>query len=208
MRSPPAPASNTSSPGGDVRLLDRRSPDEPSVTLAQDEWSRLMAAAQAGNGGAYRRLLGELTVWLRRYFLRRLPPTDVEDAIQETLLAVHRRRHTYDPRYPFLPWLAAIARRKWVDQLRALKRHSAAELPDDIAVGDHEAAVMSASVLTGLMSELRPAQALVIGLVKLRGYSIEEASRETGQSISAVKVNIHRGLARLTALIVKTPYVE
>jgi len=178
------------------------------VTPAQDEWSRLMAAAQAGNGGVYRRLLSELTIWLRRYFSRRMPPAVVDDAVQETLMAVHRRRHTYDPRQPFLPWLAAIARRKWVDQLRALERHAAADLPDTVAVSDHESAVVSASVLTGLMSELRPAQASVIELVKLRGYSLEEASRETGQSISAVKVNIHRGLARLTALIVKTPDVE
>jgi RNA polymerase sigma factor (sigma-70 family) len=167
-----------------------------------------MAAAQSGNGGAYRRLLTEITVWLSRYFQRRLPSTDVDDAVQETLLAVHRRRHTYDPRYPFAPWLAAIAKRKWVDQLRILERQPSEDLPDDIAVADHEAAVTSASVLSNLIEELRPAQSQVIKLVKLQGYSIEEASRETGQSISAVKVNIHRGLARLTSFIVKNSHVE
>jgi RNA polymerase sigma-70 factor (ECF subfamily) len=173
-----------------------------------DVWGGLMAAAQDGNGGAYRRLLGEVSPWLTRYFGRRLPPSKVDDALQETLLAVHRRRHTYDPRQPFGPWLSAIAKRKWIDQLRSLERLAEVDLPDDLAVGDHESAVTSASVLASLIGHLKPAQAQVLLLVKLQGYSIEEASRETGQSIPAVKVNVHRGLARLTTLIAKNDDVE
>lgn len=167
-----------------------------------------MVAAQNGHGGAYKRLLGELSEWLTRYFQRRLPPGDVDDAAQETLLAVHRRRHTYDPQYPLVAWLAAIAKHKWVDQLRGLARRPADELPDDIATGDHEASVVSSSVLASLLDQLRPAQAQAILLVKLQGYSIEDASGQTGLSPSAVKMNIHRGLAHLTALIEKTVDVE
>jgi RNA polymerase sigma factor (sigma-70 family) len=177
-------------------------------SIVPDSWSGLMEAAQNGHGGAYRRLLGETSEWLKRYFERRLPPGEVDDAVQETLLAIHRRRHTYDPQYPFAPWLAAIAKNKWVDQLRGLARRSADELPDAIAIGDHEAAVISSSVLASLLEQLRPAQARAILLVKVQGYSIDEASAQTGLSPSAVKMNIHRGLARLTALIEKTPDVE
>lgn len=167
-----------------------------------------MVAAQNGHGGAYRKLLGEISGWLHRYFQRRLPYGDVEDAVQETLLAVHRRRHTYDPRYPLGPWLASIAKRKWIDQLRSLGRRPTEELTDDLAVDDHEASVTSASVLASLLDNLRPAQARIIMLVKIQGHSIEDASRETGLSASAVKMNIHRGLARLTALLKKTEDVE
>ena len=163
-----------------------------------------MAAAQDGHGGAYRRLLNEISEWLRRYFRRRLPHGDVDDAVQETLLAIHRRRHTLDPRLPFGPWLAAIAKRKWIDSLRAIGRRPTEGLPDDLAVGDHETAVTSALVLAGLLRQLRPAESQSILLVKVQGYSIEEASRETGLSSSAVKMNIHRGLLRLTAFIEKT----
>jgi RNA polymerase sigma factor (sigma-70 family) len=169
-----------------------------------DAWSALMAAAQDGHGGAYRRLLHEITGWLTRYFRRRLPPGEVDDAVQETLLAIHRRRHTFDPRYPFEPWLAAIAKRKWIDHLRAIARRPTEELSEDLAVGDHEAAVTSALVLASLLAQLRPAEAQVITLVKVQGYSIDDASRETGQSASAVKMNIHRGLMRLSALIENT----
>lgn len=167
-----------------------------------------MVAAQDGHGGAYRRLLTEISVWLTAYFQRRLPIGDADDAVQETLLAVHRRRHTYDASYPMGAWLSAIAKRKWIDQLRSMGRRPTEELPDTLSVGDHEAAVTSATVLERLLGELRPAQAQVILLVRLQGYSIEEASRETGQSVSAVKMNIHRGLSRLTAFIEKTDDVE
>lgn len=179
-----------------------------AVTGTADGWGDLMRAAQVGHGGAYTRLLSEVSGWLHRYFARRLPPGDVDDAVQETLMAIHRRRHTYDRRLPFAPWLAAIAKRKWIDQLRSAGRRPTDELPDDIATGDHEAAVTSATVLAGLLGQLRPAQAQAILLVKLHGWSIEEASRETGLSASAVKMNIHRGLARLTAFIEKTDDVE
>jgi RNA polymerase sigma factor (sigma-70 family) len=181
---------------------------ETALTTLPDYWGELMSAAQAGDSGAYRRLLGEIAPWLQRYFLRRLPRADIDDAMQETLLAVHRRRHTYDARYPLRAWLTAIARHKWVDQLRLLERRAADDIPDTLSSADHAPAVISASVLARLMSLLKPAQAQAIELVKLRGYSIQEASRETGQSVSAVKVNIHRGIARLTALIEKHPDAE
>jgi RNA polymerase sigma-70 factor (ECF subfamily) len=174
----------------------------PSV---DDPWGELMAAAQAGNGGAYRRLLTEVDVWLRRYYARRLPPAIVEDAAQDTLLTIHARRHTYEPGRPFKAWLAGIARYKWIDRLRALAREPAVSLEDDVAedlaVDDHGAAVTSAIVLQELMGRLKPAQAEVIRLVKLQGFSVEEASIRTGQSVSLVKVNIHRGLARLSAIV-------
>lgn len=168
-------------------------------------WGALMAAAQDGNGGAYRRLLGELRPWLVRYYARRLPPSGVDDTVQEALIAVHAKRHTYDPARPFGPWLAAIARYKWIDRLRAMTRTAAGPLPDDLAVGDHEAAVTSASVLAALLATLKGPQATVIRLVKLDGLSIEEAAAATGQSPSLVKVNIHRGLARLSAQLAAAP---
>ena len=160
-----------------------------------------MVAAQAGNGGAYRRLLGEVGVWLRRYYARRLPASMVEDAAQDTLIAIHQKRHTFDAARPFEAWLMAIARYKWIDRLRALKRAPSEALTDDIGVEDHERAVISATVLENLLCRLKPAQSQVIRLVKIQGYSVAEAAAHTGQSISLVKVNIHRGLAHLANVV-------
>ncbi|HTU53620.1 MAG TPA: sigma-70 family RNA polymerase sigma factor [Acetobacteraceae bacterium] len=183
--------------------LTRRRPMGDSADNAPDNapWGAWMEAAQSGDAGAYHRLLVEVSSWLRRYYARRLPPPTVEDAVQDALLAIHEKRHTYDPARPFGPWLAAIARYKWIDRLRALKSAASVELTEDLAVPDHEEAVTSANSLERLLAELKPAQSDVIRMVKLEGLSIEEASARSGQSVSLVKVNIHRGLARLVAKV-------
>jgi RNA polymerase sigma-70 factor (ECF subfamily) len=160
-----------------------------------------MAAAQAGNSRAYEQLLRELDQWLRRYFARRLPVHAAEDATQETLLAIHNKRHTYQPTRPFGAWLTAIAHYKWIDRIRDASRFAAISLDDEMPVEDHGEAAISAAALDNLLSRLKPAQASVIRLVKLRGLSIALASGATGQSVALVKINIHRGLKRLTALV-------
>jgi RNA polymerase sigma factor (sigma-70 family) len=159
-----------------------------------------MAAAQVGDVNAYRVLLGELSSWLRRYYARRLPPSMTEDAVQGVLLAIHEKRHTYDPARPFGPWLSGIARYKWIDRLRSLKAEASEPLDDTMGVPDHGDSVIAGSTLKRLLAELTPPQAKAIRLVKLEGYSVEEASHATGQSISLVKVNIHRGLRRLASI--------
>jgi RNA polymerase sigma factor (sigma-70 family) len=169
--------------------------------VTDGDWRTLMVAAQSGNAGVYRRLLTEVGAWLHRYYAKRLPSAMVDDAVQEALLAVHEKRHTYDPARPFGPWLAAIARYKWIDRLRAMKAASMEELSDDLAVLDHGEAVQSARSLELLLAKLKPSQAEVIRLVKLQGLSIEEAATQTGQTISLVKINIHRGLGRLSLLV-------
>lgn len=170
---------------------------DPGKRTPSSQWCELMVAGQSGNAAAYRRLLNEVRPWLVRYFTRRLPPGCVDDAVQDTMIAMHEKRHTYDTARPFGPWLAAVARYKWIDRLRAMKRSAAGELPDDLAVADHENAVTSMIALNDLLTTIKPAQADVIRLVKLQGFSIEEASARTGQTASLVKVNIHRGLSRL-----------
>jgi RNA polymerase sigma factor (sigma-70 family) len=164
-------------------------------------WDRMMADAQAGDANAYRTLLAELALWLRRYYARRLPPAMTEDAVQDVLLAVHEKRHTYDPSRPFGPWLNAIARYKWIDRLRSLKADAAEPLDENIGAPDHGDTVIVGSTFQQLLAELKPAQAEAIRLVKLEGYSVVEASRATGQSVSLIKVNIHRGLKRLAGIV-------
>ena len=178
-----------------VLTVNSKAQEQPS-----GRWDRMMAAALEGDANAYRDLLAELVPWLRRYYYRRLPPAVMEDAVQDVLLALHEKRHTYDPSRPFGPWLAAIARYKWIDRLRSLKRESTEPLDEHLEIPDHEASVVAETTFEQLLGELKPAQAKVIRLVKIEGYSVEEASRSTGQSVALVKVNIHSGLKRLSAV--------
>ncbi len=164
-----------------------------------------MILAQNGDQAAYRKLLSEIQGWLMAYFQRRLKGAGADDLVQEALIALHTRRHTFDPSYPFMPWLATIAHHKWVDLVRKQVRASETML-DDNYQGTHEDTDPSIiKDLDGLLEKVPQAQAQVIRLVKIEGLSIEEAAKKTGQSVSSVKVNIHRGLKKLMDFVKKEP---
>lgn len=168
--------------------------DEPGL-------ARLMALAQSGDRQAYSALLTASAAWLRRYFCRRVAPSSLDDLVQETLVALHRKLSSYDPSRPFLPWLAAIARYRWVDHLRLTYRAELTDLDRNLADhGDHEQLAARLS-LERLFAHLPAGQARAIELVKIHGLSIAEASNACGQSVPLVKTNIHRGLKRLAMLI-------
>jgi RNA polymerase sigma-70 factor (ECF subfamily) len=166
--------------------------------------ARLMAASQKGDKAAYNVLLSEAGMWLERYFRRRVPPHQLDDLVQDVLLALHNKRSSWDPTRPFLPWLSAIARYRWVDHLRKVYKHEADLLEDGDAFEDSEEDVVEARVsLERLFVHLPAKQSEVIELVKIEGLSVREAAQKTGQSESLVKVNIHRGLKKLASLVEK-----
>ena len=195
-------AARCSTPNFGVRLrrADRRSSGSKKRQGRSEAWGTLMAAAQGGKREAYEQLVRELDQWLRGYYARRLSPTAADDARQEALLAVHLNRHTYSPSKPFGPWIAAIARYKWIDHIREASRYRMLSLNDEIPAKDDGDAAINVVAVDHLLSRLKPAQARVIRLVKLHGASIEDASSATGQSTSLVKMNIYRGLKRLAVL--------
>lgn len=171
--------------------------------IANEETLRhLMRRSQQGDKQAYAVLLEQTGKWLSRYFRQKIAVDAIEDLVQDTLMSLHRKRASYDPARPFLPWLAAIARFRWVDRLRQTYRHDADELGDyDAAEDSHEDVVGARISIDRLLDLIPEAQAKVIRFVKIEGRSIEEACAQTGQSESLVKVNIHRGLKRLSALV-------
>ncbi len=164
-----------------------------------------MAQAMAGDEPAYCSLLVELSQHLRAFCRRRLAhmPAEVEDLVQETLLAIHNQRHTYDPGRPFTAWAHAIARYKLVDLLRRRSRREM--LTDGLdheseLLGDTDLDASEAARDLGLLLQTLPdRQRLPIVHVKIDGLSVAEAAARTGMSVSAVKVGIHRGLRALAA---------
>ncbi len=164
----------------------------------------LWLRAQSGDEVAYRQCLGMLAARLRGYLKRRLSglPDEVEDLVQETLLALHLQRGTYDPSVPVSAWTMAIARHKLVDLWRRRGRRD--DLHDDVdeqmlaAAPDDGGARRDLAVL---LTALPDAQRQAIVLTKLEGLSIAEAASRTGASEAAIKVQVHRGLKRLAALV-------
>ena len=163
--------------------------------------AHLMGLSQRGDPQAYAALLTEVQLWLERFFRRRCAPGHSDDLVQEVLIAVHKKRASYDPQRPFLPWLAAIARYRWVDHLRSVYRNAEDALKDcDAAQDGEEDSLIARLSLDRMFAQIPDKQARVIEMVKIEGLSIQEAAARSGQSESAVKVNIHRGLRRLSAL--------
>ncbi len=176
-------------------------------TLADAELQlrALMTAGLAGDAAAYRNMLSEAARLLRGYYARRLGAgaADVEDLVQETLIAMHTRRATYDTSQPLTPWLHAIARYKLIDHLRRTKRRPAVpldEAADLFDPSDHESATAKRDVEKLVSGLPERAQGLVRD-VKIEGKSIEQVGAERGMSDSAVKVAVHRAMRSLSAML-------
>lgn len=166
-----------------------------------------MVNGLAGDAAAYHLLLRELSAHLRAFFRVRLQrvPDEVEDLVQETLLAVHNQRHTYDSGQPLTAWIHAIAHYKMVDLWRRRSRNEVLNDPLDDQADLFTAADTEASDarrdLGKLLNRLPDQQRLPILHMKLEGLSVAETARVTGMSESAVKVGVHRGLKALSVLI-------
>lgn len=164
----------------------------------------LMLRGLAGDAQAQRSLLTQLAERLRLFHRRRLAghAADVEDLVQETLIAIHTRRGTYDPAQPFTAWVYALARYKLIDHLRRRRAHLNVPLEDceELLYDDHSDAVGAASDVATLLADLPDAQRAAIRLTRIEGLSVEEAAAQSGQSISSIKVGVHRGLKKLSAL--------
>src|SRR5712675_1046376 len=175
------------------------------------ELKNLMLAGLDGDAAAHRSLLKYLSDYLRAYYRRQLgrvgrSATDAEDLVQEVLLAIHTRRHTYDPAEPLTPWVYAIARYKLIDHLRRT-RASMSNVPIDdaaeLVAQEDQASAESSHDLGRLLGKLPERTRRVIECVKLEGLSVAETASRCGLSESNVKVSVHRGLRALAAAIAR-----
>lgn len=182
-------------------------PTGDNLEIVEEHLRDLLLRGLQADAAAYERFLKELGAHLRAFLRRRLSQYlgEVEDLVQETLLAIHNQRHTYRPDMPVTAWAHAIARYKLIDWLRSHRVKEALNDPLDdagelFASSDEEAAEARRD-LGRLLQTLPDRQRLPIVHVKLEGLSVVETARLTGMSESAVKVGVHRGLKALAAKI-------
>lgn len=165
----------------------------------------LMLAGLAGDAKAHQRLLAAAASRLRNYFGRRLgtDAPDVEDLVQETLIAIHERRGSYNPMLPFTAWLHAIAKYKLVDHYRraGVRRHVDLDAIDDLVAEDGFEPALASVDVDRMLATLPRKHREAIMLTRLEGYSVGEAARRTGQSPSGIKIGVHRGLKKLMAQV-------
>ena len=171
-----------------------------------DEWTGLMRSAISGDSAAYHRLLKAITPVLRAAARRGLaragqPVDQSEDIVQDILLAVHLKRHTWDANAPFAPWLFAIARNKLIDALRRRGRRVFVSIDDfSETLADQPAAeTASPSEVATQLNALPARQRDVLQSIAVESASIKETAAKFAMSEGAVRVALHRGLSSLTA---------
>ncbi|MBT8041155.1 MAG: sigma-70 family RNA polymerase sigma factor [Gammaproteobacteria bacterium] len=173
----------------------------------EQRWSALMVSAQSGNESDYRQLLGELTDVIQRFLRSRFGNRPViEDCVQEALIAIHKARHTYNPKRPFRPWLFAIVRNKTIDTLRKQRqRENLAKRyrREQEVLARPSGQVAYPQELAGgpLFRSLSNQHREVLVLTKIIGFSIAETAEKLHISESAVKVRVHRAVGKLRKMM-------
>jgi RNA polymerase sigma-70 factor (ECF subfamily) len=172
-------------------------------------WAQEMASAQAGDRDCYRRLLSEITPYLRAIAAQRHHDfRDVEDTVQDILLTIHSIRHTYDPARPFKPWLVTIARRRIVDRLRSnrrvrLRETELSSAPETFSADETNNGETQSDrrMLHRALEALPPNQREAIRLLKIEEKSLKEASAASGMTVAALKVTTHRAVKALRRIL-------
>lgn len=184
-------------------------PTEPASASEQADRQRRawMAAAQGGDRLAYEHVLADSVALITRVATGCGVPFHArDDVVQETLITVHRVRHTYDPSRSYDAWLAAIAERRAIDALRSHGRRSHREVHDDFALAQQpdleDASAESerrqrAQHLQAAIAGLPPRQREAVEQLGIKERSLAEAAVETGSTAGALKVNLHRALKAL-----------
>lgn len=170
----------------------------------ENEWTGLMRSANAGDNSAYHRLLRAVTPVLRAAARRGLaragqPVDQSEDIVQDILLAVHLKRHTWDANAPFAPWLFAIARNKLIDALRRRGRRIFVNIDDfsETLPGEAAGETVPPTEVAAHLNSLPKRQRDVLQSIAVESVSIKETAAKLSMTEGAVRVALHRGLTNL-----------
>jgi len=172
--------------------------------LQWESWGKLLARVQEGDPEAYRRFLDEVGPILYGFVRRRVfNPELVPDVYQEVLLTLHKARHTYDPSRPLGPWLFTVARNAMLDALGRARKFAEKEVPTErlpeSGQGREEEGL--GDDLYEALRALPEGNRRAVELLKIRGLTLEEAAKEMGITVAALKVRAHRGYAAMRKLL-------
>ena len=160
-----------------------------------------MLAAADGGSAAQESLLRQVAPLFRSFFSRRVgsDSPDLDDLVQESLIALHTRRASFDRSRPFTPWLFSIARHKLMDHFRKSRRFESVDSLSEVLVAEgFERSSNAAMDVERLLKVLPPKQAFAIRETKIHGLSVAEAAERRSLTASDIKVSVHRGMMALS----------
>lgn len=173
----------------------------------EGQWAALMQASLSGDDVAYRELLQSLAKFLRMVSTRLcskygVAQSDSEDLVQEVLLVIHLKRHTWDPSRPIGPWITAITRNKLIDALRHRGRHIKLSIDDvlDVLEVESKEPIVDTYNVERMLGSLRETPQKIVKSIAIEGLSIQQTAQRCGMTEVAVRVAFHRALKALQTL--------
>ena len=190
-----------------------------TVEEREQRWAEAMRAERRGEAVAYERMLKEVATALRRSLAPRLVRVslgahEAEDLVQEILIGLHRKRHTWDPARPFLPWLHTITRYKLIDFMRHrrgdTRRRVDLALEDWVEIVESPAdeADFSTWEVDRHLAVLPVSQRKIVRAIAVEGASVRSVAQGLATSEGAVRVTLHRAIRRLLGAGDPTPTIE
>ena len=177
---------------------------ESSGDVSEERWAGMMRAALAGNEAVYRRLLDEIGRAVRpmargAFSRARQGDADIEDVVQETLLAIHLKRQTWDGGPKLAPWVNAIARHKIIDAMRrrGVRRFEPIEDFEAVLPAPADEDPHQRSDVERLMESLSPRAKEIVKSISLEGQTIADTASRLSMTEVAVRVALHRALKSL-----------
>lgn len=173
----------------------------------EEQWAVLMRAATAGDETAYRTFLKSVTPAIRTMARRSLAryglsANDAEDVVQDTLLAIHLKRQTWDSDRPIGPWISAIARNKFIDQMR--RRGHRIEVPvedmAEILAAEEPSAGLDGHDINRMLESLNEKQRNVVRALAVEGASVRQTAERLNMTEGAIRVTLHRAVKALSAI--------
>jgi RNA polymerase sigma-70 factor (ECF subfamily) len=178
--------------------------EQASGAPAEEKWAAMMRAALAGDQSVYRRLLDEIGRAVRpmargAFSRARVGDADIEDVVQETLLAIHLKRATWDGGAKLAPWVNAIARHKIIDAMRrrGVRRYEPIEDFEAVLAAPPEEDPHTRGDVLRLMEQLPPRARDIVKSISLDGQSISATAARLSMTEVAVRVALHRALKSL-----------
>lgn len=190
---------------GDARVMRQAAHKPEAGVTDHDDWAMLLTRANAGDGQAFARFLRAVSPAIRTVLRARgggLPRDQHEDVLQEVLLALHLKRHSWIPGTPVRPWVMAIARYKLIDACR--RRGAAIHLPiesfAEVLADGRLMPPLAGRDAEQMLAQIDTRSAALVRAVALEGDSAEEAGGALGLSAGAARVALHRALRRLAQI--------
>lgn len=177
--------------------------------IEEAKLKELMIRSLNGDQDAYKTLLQEFIIILEKYFQKKVQnPSDIDDLIQETLISIHKARHTYDSKLSLLSWAYSIAYCRYIDFIRKTSKIKKNEVqfetfPEDITNKEKDMNYLyeEKNRMESVLNKLSEKERKIFTLLKIEKFSIREVSKKMEMSESALKVAAHRIYKKIRKLI-------